>query len=217
MEIRAIYDLSVTLKSGMATWPSNPEISIVPSGSVEKDGYLVENYSSFTHTGTHVDAPAHFVAKTKTVDELELTTLVGKGYCVKPELHGTDITYAALEKIWKPEYENNIILLNTGWDSKRGFTREFQYEFPGLSIDAIDFFREHPVKMIGLDSLGIEPFKHSDFQVHRALLSLGIPFIEDMSGLNQLVEAKEYLIVALPLKIEKGSGSMARVIALEFE
>lgn len=216
MKIKAIHDLTVTLKPGMATWPDNPEIKIEYSPGVEKEGFLVENYSSFTHSGTHVDAPAHFVARAPTIDRVELTRLVGNGYCISPDIQGTDITYSALEKLWKPEYENKILLIHTGWDRKRGFTREFQYEFPGLSEDAIDFFREHPVKMIGLDTLGIEPYDHHDYKVHKALLGLGIPFIEDMAGLDQLEEGKEYFIAALPLKIENGSGSMARVVAMEF-
>lgn len=216
MEIKAIYDLSTPLKSGMATWPDNPEIKIVSSPGVEKEGFLVETYSSFTHSGTHVDAPAHFVAKAPTVDTISLKTLVGKGYCIRPEVKGTEINHAALEKKWKPEFEGKILLIHTGWDRKRGFNREFQYEFPGLSYDAIEFFREHRVKMIGLDTLGIEPYDHSDYRVHKELLSLGIPFIEDMAGLDQLEEGKEYLIAALPLKIEKGSGSMARVVAIDF-
>ncbi len=217
MEIKAVYDLSVTLKSGMATWPENPEVRIDYSPGVEKEGFLVETYSSFTHSGTHVDAPAHFVASSPTIDSIPLKTLVGKGYCIKPDLSGMGITYEALEKKWKSDFEGSILLLYTGWDKKRGFNREFQYEFPGLSYDAIDFFREHPVKMIGLDTLGIEPYDHKDYRVHKELLSLGIPFIEDMAGLDQLQEGKEYWVAALPLKIESASGSMARVVAIEFE
>lgn len=215
MEIRAIFDLSVTLKSGMPTWPSNTEVSIVPVGTVASDGYSAEQYSSFSHSGTHVDAPSHFVDKATTVDRIDLTRLVGNGYCIRPDFKGTGITADDLEKVWRPEYENNILLIHTGWDKKRGFNREFQYEFPGLATSAIEFFRNHKVKMIGLDTLGIEPFDHSDYHVHKALLALDIPFVEDMAGLDQLEPGKKYLIVALPLKLHNGSGAMARVVALD--
>lgn len=217
MKIKAVFDLTTTLESGMATWPDNPEIKIIPSAGVKKEGHLIETYSSLTHSGTHVDAPAHFVADSPTIDQINLNTLAGTGYCIEPEINGTDITYKALEKVWKEEYENNILLIRTGWDRKRGFTKEFQYDFPGLSYDAIDFFRDHPVKMIGLDTLGIEPYSHTDFKVHKELLSLGIPFIEDMAQLDQLAPGKDYFIIALPLKISHGSGAMARVAAIEFE
>lgn len=217
MKAKVIHDLTVTLKRGMPTWLDSPEVSIKYSPGVEKEGHLIESYSSMTHTGTHVDAPAHFVAKATTIDNVALDTLIGPGHCIRPELNGTDITYSALNKVWKENYENKIILIHTGWDRKRGFNREFQEEFPGLSYDAIDFFREHHVKMIGLDTLGIEPFNHKDFRVHKELLSLGIPFIEDMAGLEKLEGDKEYFIAALPVKVENASGSMARVVAMEFE
>lgn len=210
-----IYDLSVTLESGMPTWPDNPDIIIEPVGGVAKEGYLAENYSSFSHTGTHVDAPAHFVDGATTVDRLDLHRLVGKGHCIRPAFHGTEITLQDFREKWRPEYDGKIILINTGWDRKRALSDEFQKEFPGLSVDSIDFFREHHVRMIGIDSLGIEAYSHSDFPVHKALLAEGIPFIEDMAGLEQLEEGKEYLIVALPLKIGNGSGAMARVVAID--
>ncbi len=215
MKIGKIFDLSVPLKSGMPAWPSNDQIRIEPVGTVLKDGYTAENLSIPSHTGTHVDAPAHFVHGAMTVDEIPLNRLIGPGYCVRPKFSGTEIHAEDFEKVWSPEYDNKIILINTGWDKKRSFSKEFQYEFPGLAEDSIAFFRDHKAQVIGVDTLGIEPYSHSDFKVHKGLLGIGIPFIEDLAGLEQLEEGKQYLIAALPLKIQKGSGCMARVVAME--
>lgn len=215
MKIGKIFDLSVSLKSGMPAWPSSDQIRIDPVGTVLKDGYTAESMSIPSHTGTHVDAPAHFVNEAMTVDEIPLDTLIGPGYCIRPKFSGNEINAGDFAKVWSPEYDNKIILINTGWDRKRAFSREFQYEFPGLGEDAIQFFTEHMVKVIGIDTLGIEPYSHSDFRVHKGLLALEIPFIEDLAGLDQLEEGKEYLVAALPLKIRKGSGCMARVVAME--
>lgn len=215
MEIVKIFDLSVPLKSGMPAWPTQKEIKIDPVGSVLNDGSTSEFIAVPSHTGTHIDAPAHFIHEATTVDEIPLDRLIGPGYCIRPKFSGTDIHREDFEKVWSSEYDNSIILINTGWDRKRSFTREFQYEFPGLAVDAIPFFREHNVRIIGIDTLGIEPYSHSDFKVHRELLGSGIPFIEDLAGLHQLEEGKQYLIAALPLKIHRGSGCMARVVALD--
>ncbi|MCL4333160.1 MAG: cyclase family protein [Candidatus Thermoplasmatota archaeon] len=215
MEIRGIYDLSVTLKTYMPIWPTSPLLNIAPIGIASRDGYSIESFSSATHTGTHVDAPYHFIDTKATVDELPLNQLVGEGYVIRPELEGTEITLKQLKAKWKNEFDGKIVLINTGWDKKRGFTREFQYEFPGLSLDTVDFLVEHRPKVIGIDTLGIEPYSHSDFKVHKALLSKGFAFIEDLAGLDQLAEGKKYLIAALPLKIFRGSGAMARVIAMD--
>ena len=215
MEIKGIFDLSVTLKTYMPIWPTSPLVNIAPIGIASRDGYSIESYSWATHTGTHVDAPYHFIDTMTTVDELPLSQLVGEGYVIRPGANGTEITLDLLKKKWRNEFDGKILLINTGWDKKRGFTREFQFEFPGLALDTVDFLIEHKVKVVGTDTLGIEPYSHSDFKVHKALLSKGLAFIEDLAGLDQLTEGKKYLIAALPLKIFKGSGAMARVIAMD--
>lgn len=216
MEIRKIYDLSVSLKTYMPIWPTNQHVNIVPVGTAGRDGYNVESYSSATHSGTHVDAPYHMLEKGTSVDELPLTQLIGDGYVLRPRLTGTEITLEHIQEKWKDEYDGKIVLINTGWDKKRGFTREFQFDFPGLAMDTTDFLIEHHPAVIGIDTLGIEPYDHSDFRVHKALLPHDIAFIEDLTGLDQLTEGKKYLIAALPIKIHHGSGAMARVVAIDF-
>ena len=215
MEIKGYYDLSVTLETNMPVWPTNPLVTINPVGTVARDAYNVESYSSVTHSGTHIDAPYHMVEKGMTVDNIPLQQIIGEGYCISPKLNGKEITGKMLESIWKPEYDGKIILIRTGWDKKRDFSREFQFDFPGLSMESVDFILKHKPKLIGIDTLGMEPYDHSNFDVHHALLGKNIVFIEDLANLDQLTEGKKYLVVALPLKIKRGSGSMARVVALD--
>ncbi len=217
MDIRNYYDLSVTLKTNMPIWPTNPLVNVTPVGTVARDGYSVESYSSVTHSGTHIDAPYHMIENGTTVDNIPLRQIIGEGYCIRPHIKGKEITAKMLEDVWKPDYDGKIILINTGWDRKRAFTREFQFDFPGLSMDTVDFILSHRPSVIGIDTLGIEPYDHSDFAVHKALLKHGMVFIEDLANLHQLKEGVPYLIVALPLKIENASGAMARVVALEMQ
>lgn len=215
MEIKGFYDLSVTLETYMPIWPTNPLVDIKPIGTIARDGYKVETYYSATHSGTHIDTPSHMLEDGKTIDQIGISSLVGEGYVIRPELTGTEISLESIRKVWKDEYDGNIVLINTGWDKKRGYNREFQYEFPGLSLETVDFLIKHKPKVIGIDTLGIEPFDHEDFQVHKKLLSHDMVFIEDLAGLHQLTEGKKYLVAALPIKIGGGSGAMARVIALD--
>lgn len=215
MEIKGFFDLSVTLETYMPIWPTNPLVDVKPLGTVSRDGYKVETYYSATHSGTHVDTPSHMLEDGKTIDQIGIESLVGAGYVIRPEITGTEITLESISKKWKPEYDGNIVLINTGWDKKRGFTREFQYDFPGLSMETVTFFAERKPKIIGIDTLGIEPFSHEDFAVHKALLKHDMTFIEDLANLDRLEEGKKYLIAALPIKIKGGSGAMARVIALD--
>jgi arylformamidase len=215
MRIAKIYDLTATIKTHMPIWPTSPLPVITPVGIAARDGYNVESYSSLTHTGTHIDAPYHFLENGKTVDTLPLERLVSHGYCIRPRTHGQEITQADLEEKWRDEYRGSTILIHTGWSEKRGFTKSFLYEFPGLSEDAADFLISQKVGVIGIDTLGIEPYSHADFRVHRKLLLHDVILIEDLAGLEQLQEGRRYLIVALPVKIGGASGAMSRVVALE--
>lgn len=212
---KKVYDLSVTLSPHMPVWPTHPTVEIVPTGIVSRDGYSIETLSFSTHTGTHIDAPYHFDERGATVDGLDLSTLVNNGYCLTPRLRGKEITAESLKALWKEEYDGSTILFNTGWSKKRAFTREFLYEFPGLTLDAAQFLLDHKVRLIGIDTLSIEPYEHKDFHVHKLLLGAGAAIIEDLYGLEQLQEGKRYTIVALPLKIKGASGSSARVVAIE--
>ena len=215
MKIKEIIDLSVTIESEMATWPTNPEIVLRDIQTFEKDGYKEELYSSATHTGTHIDAPLHMYSQGTSVDQLNLSYLIQECFCIRPKITGNDIHLAAIKAEWKKIYDGKAILINTGWDRKRSKTREWQIEFPGLAEDTIDFFGEHEIKLIGIDTLGIEPASHKGFPVHTGLEKYGIIFIEDMTNLHLLREDKPYLIVALPLKLKGASGSMARVLAID--
>ena len=215
MDTKKYFDLSVELKPNMPCWPTNPIVRIDPIGIFPRDGYSVEKFETVTHTGTHIDAPYHMIDNGMTVDKIPLDQIIGPGYCIRPEVDGNEIKLNALKKIWKPEYDNKIILINTNWDKKRGFTKEFQYDFPGLADDTVDFLIEHHPRVIGIDTLGIDPYNHTDFRVHKALLSKNMVFIEDLANLDKLETGKEYTIIALPLKIYGGSGAMARVVAVE--
>ncbi|QKQ99070.1 cyclase family protein [Metallosphaera tengchongensis] len=217
MKIKKIFDLSVTLSPYMPVWPTNPLVDIKPTGILSRDGYNVEFVSFATHTGTHVDAPYHFDERGATVDKLDLNVLISPGYSISPKVSQGEIGERSLREIWRPEYDNKAILLRTGWDKKRAYTKEFLYEFPGLSMDGAEFLISRGVKLIGIDTLGIEPYSHSDFSVHKRLLKQGVVVVEDLANLDQLQEGKEYLVVALPIKILNASGSMARVVALELE
>lgn len=215
MEIKAMIDLTNEVRTHMPIWVTSPLPVISPVGIVSRDGYNFETISAGTHTGTHVDAPYHFAEDGKTVDKIELKTLISEGYCLKFSTKGTEITRSDLQAKWKPEYDGKTILLNTGWSKKRGFTREWLYEFPGLANDTVDFITEHNVMVLGTDTLSMDPFAHEKFDVHRALLSKGRVFLEDLTNLEALAEGKKYMIVALPLKLQHASGSMARVVALD--
>ncbi len=216
MDVKNIIDLTAEVRTYMPVWVTAPLPNINPIGIVSRDGYNFETISAGTHTGTHIDAPYHFDENGRTVDQIELKTLVAEGICLQVKANEKkEIGLQELKSKWKREFDGKIILLNTGWSKKRAFTKEFLMDFPGLGTDTTDFLIEHKIKLIGIDTLGIDPYVHRDFEVHKALLTRDFCFIEDLANLDSLVEGKKYLIVALPLKLKGASGSMARVVALD--
>ncbi|WP_171823605.1 cyclase family protein [Thermogymnomonas acidicola] len=170
-----IHDLTAEVSTHMPVWPTNPLPVIEPVGITSRDGYAIERISAMTHTGTHIDAPYHFID--------------GGGHggrdsrgapCLKRVLHkawcegGEEISRADLERVWDRRFRGSAILIDTGWSRRRAFTKEFLYGFPGLSEDAADFLLSQEVGMVGIDTLGIEPYSHHGFEVHKRLLSAGV-------------------------------------------
>jgi arylformamidase len=214
-EKRKFYDLSAPLYNNMPLFPGNIPLNISKIAIPEKDGYGMESYSSSTHCGTHIDAQSHFINNGQTVDKIPLDILINRGYVVRPKIYGLEISMDAMKEAWKDRYEGKTILINTGWSEKRSYSKEFQEQFPGLSTEAARFIVEKKVKLIGIDTLGIDPYTRNDFPSHKLLLKGGCSIIEDLANLNSLSPNIEYTIMALPLNLLNCSGSMARVVAME--
>ena len=213
MEIKKIIDLSVTVYTYMPAGSMSPLTELKPIGILPREGYSYETLFSGTHTGTHVDAPYHFSESGLTIDRLDLRSMIGEGYCIEVIPKGKEITRAELESKWSSEFDGKILLLNTGWSKRRGFTKEFFYDYPGLSSDTCDFLLAHRVNTVGIDSLGIEPQGRTE--VHKILLEKGLVFVEDMTNLESLEKGKKYFIIILPVKLLNAGGAMARAVALD--
>jgi kynurenine formamidase len=212
-----VHDLTALLESYMPVWPTSPLPTFEPVGFVARDGYLIERISCLTHTGTHLDAPAHFLEGTATVDTIDPAALVGSAAVldVRAELEGSLIPSAALAQHWPQGPSPEIVLLRTDWSRERAPTRKYLYEFPGLDPAGAGWLAAKGVKGVGTDTLGIDPYSNTKFEAHKVLLGKGIWILEALDHLDQLREGTIYTLVAAPLKLARGSGAMARVFALE--
>lgn len=210
-----VHDLSMTISPGMFVWPGDPTVLIKDIATYEREGYKVELYSSTTHTGTHIDAPAHMLKDGKAIDEIDPSSFVQEGYVMRLPSSKQEISEGQIKMLWNDSYDDKSILINTGWCDNIG--KRQGLDFPGLSLEAAHFLVERGIKMVGIDTLGIEPYSHPDFAVHKFLLKHGVVIIECLSNLGELIEGKKYLIIALPIKLKNSGGSMARVIALDVE
>lgn len=206
-----IIDVSIPISNDMVYFPGDPNPQISRVYSIEKGE--VANVSKLilsSHTGTHIDAPAHFIKNGNTIDKVPLERLTGKVRVL--DVGGEDsITKKFLES--KDIQYNERIFFKTknSWYLKRDtkFFKNFVY----LSADAAEYLVEKKVEVVGIDYLSIEEFNSKNFPVHRLLLSNDVVIVEGLCLLD--VNEGRYKYVALPLKIEECDGAPARVIIIE--
>jgi arylformamidase len=214
---RRVHDLTALLETHMPTWPTSPLPVFEPVGNVARDGYSIERITCLSHTGTHMDAPSHFLEEGATVDQIPPERLVGTAVVldVRSEIEGTLIPVKALEKHWPQGKRPEIALLRTGWSRERAATKHYLFDFPGVDPSGAAWLAQQGLHGVGTDTLGIDPYSNPKFEAHKVLLGQGIWILEALDHLDSLSEGKEYLLIAAPIKIARGSGGMARVFAIE--
>ena len=204
-----IYDLSVPLSAELPTYPGDPGIRIQDwSKLANGDGANVSSLSFGAHTGTHVDAPAHFIDGAKKLESLDLEILIGEAEVVQvPEdLRVIDEEFVAANCADGTER----ILFKTR--NSALWTGDFHTNFTYLELPAAKRLVDLGVKLVGIDYLSIEKFRSKDHEVHRALLSHEVIIVE---GLNLAdVPAGKYELICLPLRLRSnlGDGAPARAV-----
>lgn len=195
--------MSVPIYNGMVHFPGNPPIEIDAIMHVERgDPYTISALKMGTHTGTHIDAPIHFLRGGSGTDAVPLQSLVGPARVIEIEDAGA-VTQAEL---LNHNLEHSQRLLFKTSNSQRCWTGpEFVSDFVSLAEDAANYLAELKTLAIGIDYLSV-----GSPEVHRTLLGAGVAIIE---GLNlSEVNPGEYEFVCLPLRITGGDGAPARAL-----
>lgn len=202
-----IIDVTVPLSAELPTFPGDPPFRMESTHRLQDgEAYNVAQLTLGSHTGTHVDAPFHFLADGTTVDLLPLEILIGKARVV--DLGGRDLVDRAdLEAL--DLREDLRVLLRTR-NSGQLRQQTFQEDYVYLTPDAATYLAQVGIKLVGFDYLSIEKFGSRDFAAHRALLEAGVVIVEGLD-LSE-VEPGEYDMTCLPLRIAGGDGSPARVV-----
>jgi arylformamidase len=201
----------------MPVWPTSPLPILEPLGVISRDGYSIERLNALTHSGTHLDAPYHFLESGKTVDQIAPGSLTGVGAVLdlRQEITGNVIPQSAVQRHWPKSFQPEIVLLETGWSHRRSPTKKYLYDFPGIEPATAQWLADKKVKGVGTDTLGIDPFENSKFEAHKVLLGHDIWILEALDHLDTLKENTAYTVIAAPLKLEGASGAMSRVFAIE--
>jgi kynurenine formamidase len=206
-----IIDLSLTMRPGMRG------VDFEVNSTIEGKGWNTSQLHIYSHAGTHLDAPYHFVAHGDTMDALTLEKCVGPALVVdltflKPrELITVDHLAPYAEKIGP----GARLLLKTGW-SARADSPDYRSHLPRVSLPLAEWLARRKIAL-----LGVEPPSVADVNskkeltiVHQALLGAGIVVVEGLANLDKLRQ-EEVTFIALPLKLAGGDGSPVRAIAIE--
>jgi arylformamidase len=200
-----IIDISRPIGPDTPVWPGDPPVIVEPVARLEAgDPAAVSRLVLGTHTGTHVDPPAHFIAGGVTVDALPLDVLVGPA--VVADLSGEpSIGPGALATVALPVGTTRLLLkMRTGTGS--GMAAE-----GALTADGARWLVERGVRLVGADTLSLEPGK-GDYPVHCILLGAGVVIVEGLDLAS--VEPGPYQLVCLPLRITGGDGAPARAVLI---
>lgn len=197
-----IYDISLPLQAGMIVWPGDPGFF----RKENKGSGITSRLDFSTHTGTHIDAPRHFLFNDGTVDKIALSKLVGK--CRVIALQNKNLISLGDVKKNNPKAHDKILFkTKNGKLLKR---KKFTSNYVSLSLEAAKYLAAKRIDLVGIDYYGIEAKSAPRHPVHKALLKAGIVIVE---GLDlSKVEPENYNLAALPLKIVGADGSPARVI-----
>lgn len=208
-----IFDITVAISAAVPVYKGDPSVDIASERRIAAgDAANISRLCCGVHTGTHVDAPNHFIDGTRRVDELDLEKLVGP--CVVVEI---DDAVDAIESFHLPDlaYDSGVerILFKTKnsafWDEpEKGFRTDFAY----VTEEAARTIANAGVKLVGVDYLSVEQFGSPDHAVHKILLEKEIVILEgvDLRG----VPAGEYELICLPLKYVGGEGDGAPARAI---
>ncbi|MBZ5515161.1 MAG: cyclase family protein [Acidobacteriia bacterium] len=199
------------------------------TATYRRDSYFGREIQIPEHSATHMDAPRHFDPAGKSIDQLAVENFLTMAVVVdvsaavrsNPDYRVTVADLENWEKAHGPMPRGCLVLLNTGWASRWPSEKQFMNQdaegvrhFPGYSLGAAHYLLEHvhPVGL-GIDTSSIDYGPSKDFEVHRLTMFAGLYHLENVVHLEELPPTGA-AVIALPLKLEGGSGSPARVLAL---
>ena len=199
-------DLSHPISNEMSTYPSDPDISIVREKEIHLDRTLLHRFTMGTHTGTHLDTPAHIISGGKTLDDFPLSSFTGK--TVKVDIN-------SISELDKVDEKVDGIIFDSSW--YRRFKEPeiyFGSDRPEIPIYLVKKVIEMGIKYFGCDLPSVDVSGSEDKPIHNALLGANIIVYESLTNLNQLPLLTPFKFYGFPLPFVGLDGSPVRAIGV---
>ena len=210
-------DLTLTISQSIPTFPGSPKTQFIPWSTLKEDGYNLELLFLSSHTGTHLDAPYHFIKNGAKIHQIPLDRLLGNAILIKIK-KGKNQAITKNDLVLFERKNGNIpnhssIIFHTEW--QKNLNSDFYFiNNPGLSESAATYLVSKKINLVGIDSPNIDLGKDKTFSVHKILAKNNILIVENLSNLNKIY-SKRFNFVILPLKLKNATGSPVRAIAIQ--
>jgi kynurenine formamidase len=214
-----VVDLSIPLDPATPFYPGDPKPRICAATTIAANGFNVSKLELGSHSGTHCDAPSHFLEDGLTLEALPLERFVGPGVLV--DATGLEPRQAiGWDRIAPRQDELEpgvIVLLHTGWDARRGSTAYFEH--PYLDGDACAELLQRGVRTIGIDAINLDEtpageLDRAKFRCHDAISRAGGVIVENLARLEALYGVARPLVSVLPLHLPGADGAPTRAVAM---
>lgn len=219
MRVRRVADLSHPLDETTQSYPGDPQPSFTPAATTAEEGFNLSHVSMGSQSGTHVDAPYHFLDRGPRIDEVDPRLFLGAA--VTADLTGAGprerVTWSHLAPVAGALAPGRILVLHTGWDRHYGTQR--YYDHPFLDADAARRVLEAGVHTIATDTINpdetvLDGPQPEGFPVHRLVAEAGGIIAENLTGLAA-VTFPEPLLSLLPIRLTGADGAPVRAVAME--
>ena len=209
-----IIDLSQSINSNIKLFPGSPNVYFLKWAKYSIDGYDSEAIFLSTHTGTHIDAPSHFIEEAEPIDKLDVNRFFMENVHLLKILKSANqlISVEDIVNSGIDIKENDSIVFATGWEYNYNSDNYINAN-PGLSLEAANYLSSKKINAVAIDCPSIDSGINPDFSVHKVLLKNNIIIIENLCNLAQ-INKKNFKLVAIPLKLHGASGSPVRALAI---
>jgi arylformamidase len=204
-----LIDVTVPIDDAMTVYRGNPPVRIRPAMTLARDGVNVSAVCLGSHTGTHVDAPSHFIKGGKGIDRVDLSRFVGPTWVADLRRVKGGISAIDLAKARIPRGSRRVLLRTSNsvlWHPARAFRTDFVY----LAPDGADWLVERGVQLVGIDYLSIEGYRVAGAPTHKRLLGAGVPILEGLDLFK--IRPGRWQMAAFPLRIADGDAGLTRAV-----
>jgi len=207
-------DLTHFISEDMPVYPGTEGPVLDPANTYEKDGFKETRMTMYTHTGTHMDPPAHLYAGRTTLDQFPVEQFIGRALVIDCTdlTDGQRVPLEYITRYGKKADEADFLLFRFGWDKHWG-TPAYFGNYPYLNDETVDYLITQHKKGVGLDVIGIDPIADANLTIHKKLFAHNeIVVIENLCHLDQIGPGLCWFF-ALPIKHADADGSPVRAVA----